>query len=1118
MPLQFVRSVQRRLRDVKARVRGTADEPSAPEGTLDSTTSDETGPLDFEDNCGGPAAGFDLVFVHGLRGSRLKTWSRNGVFWPRDLLKHDMKNARVITWGYDASVANAFTYASNESLFGHASTLLGDLARLRRDITRPIIFVCHSLGGLVVKEALITSASYKAHERHPQHGKIYSNTIGVIFMGTPHRGSSKASHGDILVNIARLSLRQPNNQLLQNLRPDSHILEKQRNDFTTVSNDMAIVCIREELPTIGGMIVPEESASYDGFNVVRDAIHANHMEMAKFDSKVEGYKRTIGHIQDILDAKRPKAESKAKQDKETIEARKHEILNALKVPITSSREEEIVKAHAGTCSWVWKTHPVSDTTQAESSDLQVWLRNTEPFIWISGKAGCGKSTLMKYIYRDPQTKTELEHSAWADGKKMILVGHFFYERGNNDQKSREGMLKSILFQVLKNRHGLIPMIFSQGDFFDDLLRKPNEFFTWETLSCAFITALNYLRDSRICLFLDGLDEYRMAGRERQYTEEELDLIYDAENEDDAWGESKWITEGHNEVAQFLRQFETFDNVKVCISSRELVVFEHKFRDFPRIVVHTHTAGAIAKYCTDRLTSDAPDLVDLLTFVSMITKKSLGVFLWVRIVIDLILDGYVKGNYTQEIWDDIEKLPQRLGGKDGLYMHMMRIVEPRYLSESKRLFQLVQEASDKYYGIGHLDIMSLFLAEQGHLCDDSTLSLRVSSDEYEPKTWDEWEGRWKHLQKRLKSRCGGLLEGAEEVQFMHQTAKQFISRKYLWPEVFRGAPGFAAEADIDLALASGLIRRLKCCSEVVVTHANAPTGTGSIGGSLRGPGVTTDPCTIHPLDCSILHHIILLAAFFESRKSSTNDLNDIIRLLDELDNIGDWLTRDWRNLTDAEDLVWPEVYFRCGARLRTFLDFMTLMRVRYYVEAKLEERDFSRDNLSHLLFIATSNPTIDSRGKGGSTTFSRDRKMIEALLQKGADPNSQNVELDSSTTTETASTAWTMFLQRLYLPSPSFDITNNEMTDITKLFLKYGADPAVRWYRQAEEPYSRNTKAQTGCEFASPETVIREYAKKRRLRDGQLDEILEILRRRLLDAGETGHIDGPGVDISDGSRS
>jgi len=120
--------------------------------------------------------------------------------------------------------------------------------------TRPIIFICHSLGGLVVKEALIKSAAYNSHRRHPTLGEIYASTIGVIFLGTPHRGSSKGNLGEVVANVAKLSFRQPNKQLLQTLKSDSHILENQRDQFTTISSKLSIVCIREELPTGVGLV------------------------------------------------------------------------------------------------------------------------------------------------------------------------------------------------------------------------------------------------------------------------------------------------------------------------------------------------------------------------------------------------------------------------------------------------------------------------------------------------------------------------------------------------------------------------------------------------------------------------------------------------------------------------------------------------------------------------------------------------------------------------------------------------------------------------------------------------------------------------------------------------
>jgi len=135
MPKFFDRILGKKDNKKKAVGKGEGDTGEASE----TSASDGVGPLDFPDDCEGNDSGTDLVFVHGLRGSRLKTWSSGDVFWPRDLLKDDVKNARVITWGYDASVANAFTFASKESIFGHADTLLNDLARLRRGIVCPSI-------------------------------------------------------------------------------------------------------------------------------------------------------------------------------------------------------------------------------------------------------------------------------------------------------------------------------------------------------------------------------------------------------------------------------------------------------------------------------------------------------------------------------------------------------------------------------------------------------------------------------------------------------------------------------------------------------------------------------------------------------------------------------------------------------------------------------------------------------------------------------------------------------------------------------------------------------------------------------------------------------------------
>jgi hypothetical protein len=99
------------------------------------------------------------VFVHGLNGDPKTTWTHgNGVFWPEKLLPDAVKRAqaRILTYGYNANVY-AFskgTSASSDYLHQHAQTMVQSLVTDRYNADaeeRPIIFVAHSLGGVLVK-------------------------------------------------------------------------------------------------------------------------------------------------------------------------------------------------------------------------------------------------------------------------------------------------------------------------------------------------------------------------------------------------------------------------------------------------------------------------------------------------------------------------------------------------------------------------------------------------------------------------------------------------------------------------------------------------------------------------------------------------------------------------------------------------------------------------------------------------------------------------------------------------------------------------------------------------------------------------------------------------------
>ena len=98
-----------------------------------------------------------IIFVHGLTGNRETTWTdkASGVFWPAHLLKNDVPKTRILTFGYDADVVHFWAMASQNRIRNHATNLVNALAQLRERTDteeRPILFVTHSLGGLVFED------------------------------------------------------------------------------------------------------------------------------------------------------------------------------------------------------------------------------------------------------------------------------------------------------------------------------------------------------------------------------------------------------------------------------------------------------------------------------------------------------------------------------------------------------------------------------------------------------------------------------------------------------------------------------------------------------------------------------------------------------------------------------------------------------------------------------------------------------------------------------------------------------------------------------------------------------------------------------------------------------
>lgn len=154
------------------------------------------------------------------------------VYWPRDLLPRTIPKARVLTYGYDTRMSHRLGVASSQStVYDHSGGFLVELASKRTEQPqRALIFVAHSLGGIIVKEMLRRSKNCETLQ--PDRHQIFKATKGIVFFGTPHVGADPRSHlRDIAESAIKAFGLRVNKDIVHSLLPSSERLKELRDEF-----------------------------------------------------------------------------------------------------------------------------------------------------------------------------------------------------------------------------------------------------------------------------------------------------------------------------------------------------------------------------------------------------------------------------------------------------------------------------------------------------------------------------------------------------------------------------------------------------------------------------------------------------------------------------------------------------------------------------------------------------------------------------------------------------------------------------------------------------------------------------------------------------------------------
>lgn len=248
-----------------------------------------------------PDAKVDVCFVHGLMGGRESTWTAKGQSqpWPQILLPEKLTKARILSFGYDADVVKFGKRTSNSVLTDHAKNLLNGLYRSRaraNESGRAIIFVAHSMGGLVVIRAILVSRN-----NTPSHFRaVFDSTRAIAFIATPHKGSFKAT----LLRMATTFVSPLRNEgSFRPLEKDDPLIESIQEEFwsmvqgkRTAGETFEVTCFYETLGYLGQLIVDKSSATVVGQHCL--PITADHVDIVKFGSADDpGFDTLLGELE-----------------------------------------------------------------------------------------------------------------------------------------------------------------------------------------------------------------------------------------------------------------------------------------------------------------------------------------------------------------------------------------------------------------------------------------------------------------------------------------------------------------------------------------------------------------------------------------------------------------------------------------------------------------------------------------------------------------------------------------------------------------------------------------------------------------------------------------------------
>lgn len=487
------------------------------------------------------------------------------------------------------------------------------------------------------------------------------------------------------------------------------------------------------------------------------------------------------------------------------------ILEGLRFTAMTDREEEVSAAHRKTFDWIFQEHDL--TGSKNCSRFPVWLAKdtSDSVFWVNGKAGSGKSTLMRYIRNHPDTLTLLKK--WSGEKPVTTAGFYFWTSGSMVQRSQTGLLRYLLFQLLSKHQDMIAIVLPQLWMFlinASTQERIRYEFRWsqEELSLALNKFLDEIvSNTKICLFIDGLDEF---------------------------------DGNHESIIDFFRSIAVGSkgNVKICLSSRPWPVFETAFSTGPCLKLQDLTRNDMTTYASDKLSNDArvrrlmkksPEAGKRL--LAETVNRADGVFLYLILAIKYLLASPSGSPSIETLETHLAALPRDL---DLLFGHILFIMQCEDAREtSSKMFQLIR-AREIVSDAANDDSSSAFLSLWDIYLAINQTAVKALESPVSQALTEEILSYCTATQELLADTCAGLLivhskstPGADhglrfadsqsetsaqklassKVTFLHRTIRDWLLLPSTWNQVLIQTAGTNFDPHFSLLLSTTLQYRL-----------------------------------------------------------------------------------------------------------------------------------------------------------------------------------------------------------------------------------------------------------------------------------------------------------------------